>query len=137
MGARNLSAAAEPVEASCSDASLQGAYGFRLTGTNTALNRLYAIVGRIQISKPGELKVTATQSVQGKVMRVAMEGKYSVRPDCTGSAKFPMGDTSSINLDFVIVNRGQNLEFISADDGTVESGSGTRIAAVTGADPAK
>jgi len=114
-------------EKACSDGSLEGAYGFRLTGTNTALNRLFAIVGRISFDGAGALKVNATQSFQGKVMRVPLEGKYTVRADCSGTAKLAAPDGSAVSLDFVIVNGGRGIEFISADDGTVESGSATKL----------
>jgi hypothetical protein len=91
----------------CSDASLQGSFGFSSTGTLNALPPPsagpFGEIGRQTFDGQGNTDGAATLSANGNVHRVTWQGTYVVNPDCTGSMTLfisPLGST--VNLDFVI-----------------------------------
>jgi len=110
----------------CSDAILQGSFGFTSTGTLLALPPPlagpFAEIGRQTFDGRGNTDATATLSANGNIRRVTVQGTYMVNPDCTGSMTLyilPFGVTA--NLDFVIDDDGAELRAISTGAGAVES----------------
>ena len=110
----------------CSNASLQGSFGFTNTGTNIALPPPLAgpiaQIGRQTFDGRGNTDATATLSANGNIVRVTVQGTYLVNPDCTGSMTlyvFPFGAT--VLLDFVIDDDGAELRAIITDAGAIES----------------
>ena len=110
----------------CSEASLQGSFGFTSTGTLLALPPPsagpFAEIGRQTFDGNGNTDATATLSANGNIKRVTVQGTYEVNPDCTGSMRlvvFPFNST--VDLDFVIDDDGAELRAIITDAGTVES----------------
>src|SRR5882724_12056290 len=73
----------------CSNASLQGSFGFTNTGTNIALPPPLAgpiaQIGRQTFDGRGNTHGTTTLSANGNIVRVTAQGTYQVNPDCTGS----------------------------------------------------
>ena len=89
----------------CSNASLQGSYGFTSTGTLLALPPPlagpYAEIGRQTFDGQGNTDGTATASADGNINNLTFLGTYVVNPDCTGSMTLyvsPIGAT--VTLDF-------------------------------------
>ena len=110
----------------CSDASLQGSFGFTSTGTLLALPPPlagpFAEIGRQTFDGRGNTDATATLSANGNIFRVTVQGTYVVNPDCTGSMTLyvsPFGAT--VLLDFVIDDDGAELRAIITDAGAIES----------------
>ena len=110
----------------CSNASLQGGFGFTNTGTNLALPPPLAgpiaQIGRQAFDGRGNTDATATLSANGNIFRVTVQGTYVVNPDCTGSMTlyvFPFGAT--VVLDFVIDDDGAELRALITDEGAIES----------------
>jgi hypothetical protein len=110
----------------CSDATLQGSFGFTSTGTLLALgppfDGPFAEIGRQTFDGRGNTHATATLSANGNIFRVTVQGTYVVNPDCTGSMTLyvsPFGIT--VNADFVIDDDGVELRAIVTDAGSVES----------------
>ena len=111
----------------CSNASLQGSFGFTATGTLLALPPPFAgpfaEIGRQTFDGRGNTDATATLSANGNIVSgVTVKGTYVVNPDCTGSMTLfilPFGITSDV--DFVIDDDGEELRAISTDPGTVET----------------
>ena len=111
----------------CSDASLQGSFGFTSTGTLLALPPPlagpFAEIGRQTFDGRGNTDATATLSANGNIVKgVTVQGTYVVNPDCTGSMTFyvlPIGITA--NADFVIDDDGAELRAIITDAGIVET----------------
>ena len=95
---------AQAQDHSCSNATLDGSFGF--SGTGTVFNpsaSLFAQVGRQTFDGQGNTDGTATLTANGNLRRVTWQGTYVVNPDCTGSMTLfvsPLGAT--VNLDFVI-----------------------------------
>ena len=110
----------------CSEASLQGSFGFTSTGTLLALPPPsagpFAEIGRQTFDGNGNTDATATLSANGNIKRVTVQGTYEVNPDCTGSMRlvvFPFNST--VDLDFVIDDDGAELRAIVTGTGSVES----------------
>lgn len=112
----------------CSNATLQGRFGY--TSTGTLLEPLvpppfdgpFAEVGRQIFDGKGSTDATATLSSNGNINRVTASGTYVVNPDCTGSMTLnvsPFGIT--VDVDFVIDNDGREIRAIVTDSGAVES----------------
>ena len=112
----------------CSNASLQGSFGFTNTGTNIALPPPLAgpiaQIGRQTFDGRGNTHGIGTLSANGNVNHVTFSGTYAVSPDCTGSMTLvilPSGRT--ITLEFVIDDDGAELRAIltSTPSGNTES----------------
>ncbi len=110
----------------CSNASLQGSFGFTSTGTNIALPPPLAgpiaQIGRQTFDGRGNTRGTGTLSANGNIFSVTVQGTYLVNPDCTGSMTLyvsPFG--SSVNADFVIDDDRAELRAIVLDAGAIES----------------
>lgn len=110
----------------CSNASLQGSFGFTNTGTNIALPPPLAgpiaQIGRQTFDGRGNTHGIGTLSANGNIIRVTVQGTYVVNPDCTGSLTLdvsPFGST--VNVDFVIDDDGAELRALVTDPGAIES----------------
>jgi hypothetical protein len=113
----------------CSNASLQGGFGFTSTGTLLALPAPnagpFAEIGRQTFDGKGDnTEGTATLSANGNTNHVTFFGTYGVNPDCTGSMTLlvlPLGRT--ITLDFVIDDDGAELRALitGSPSGNTES----------------
>ena len=71
----------------CSNASLQGSFGFTSTGTLLALPAplagIFAEVGRQTFDGHGNTEGTATATPNGNLSHLTFQGTYVVNPDCT------------------------------------------------------
>jgi len=110
----------------CSNASLQGGFGFTTVGTLLALPAPFAgpfaEIGRQAFDGNGNTDGTATLSANGNIVRVTVQGTYVVNPDCTGSMTlFVLPFASTFSLDFVIDDDGAELRAIVTETGSVES----------------
>jgi len=121
-----LSRAQADEHGGCSNASLQGSFGFTNTGTNIALPPPLAgpiaQIGRTTFDGRGNTHATATLSANGNIFSVTVQGTYVVNPDCTGSMTLdiaPFGST--VNADFVIDDDGAEVRAIVTDAGAIES----------------
>jgi len=114
-------------QATCSNASLQGSFGFTSAGTLFALPAPFAgpfgEIGRQTFDGKGDTEGTATLSANGNIVKgVNWQGTYEVNPDCTGSMTIlilPFGATA--DLDFVIDDDGAELRAIVTGTGSVET----------------
>jgi hypothetical protein len=106
-----------PANAQCNQRSLNGAYGYSVSGTivaGTGMNAPpplftpgpFAAVGRIQFDGKGGVSTVRTLSESNVVVENDFgTGTYSVNKDCTGSFNItvgPVGNTVQLNLNFVL-----------------------------------
>jgi hypothetical protein len=110
----------------CSNATLQGGFGYTSTGTLLAsipglpppLAGPFAEVGRQTFDGKGNTDATATLSANGNIQRVTIAGTYTVNPDCTGTMTLNVSPLGLIShLDFVIDDDGAELRAIVTDSG--------------------
>jgi hypothetical protein len=114
----------------CSNASLQGSFGFTSTGTLLALPAPLAgpfgEIGRQSFDGEGNTDATATLVANGNLRRVTWVGTYVVNPDCTGSMTLLVSPlNATVNLDFVIDDNGAELRAIAT--GNVTGNTETRV----------
>lgn len=105
----------------CTVASLQGAYGFVLSGISLPLGPV-ASVGIFAADGAGGVSGHSTNSENGMITRDTFTGTYTMDSDCTGSFTFAEGDTS----DFVIVAAGTEINVIDTKPGNVETAVGKK-----------
>jgi hypothetical protein len=121
--------AAQPVHAgaTCSDATLNGDFGLSLAGHNIVSSVLFAFVGTLSADGSGSFTGTGLSSRSGHMSRLTFTGKYSVKPDCIGTASLSFRPGLVIVLEFVLVDDGREALVLVADTGTVEYGTIKRI----------
>jgi hypothetical protein len=112
----------------CSDATLEGSFGYSSTGTllpsyvPPPFAGPFAEVGRETFDGKGNTDATATLSANGNINKVTIEGTYKVNPDCTGSMTLKVSPLdATVHADFVIDEDGAELRVIGTDAGVVES----------------
>ena len=112
----------------CSDASLQGSFGYSSTGTlldsyvPPPFAGPFAEVGRQSFDGKGKTAGTATVSSNGNINRVTIEGNYSVHPDCTGEMTLNIpAFGATVHADFVIDRDGSEIRAIITESGVIES----------------
>jgi hypothetical protein len=121
--------ARELEDKACSNASLQGSFGYSSTGTlldsyvPPPFAGPFAEIGRQTFDGKGHTDATASLSANGNInQNVAIGGTYAVNPDCTGSMtlNIPSLD-ATVHADFVIDDCGAEIRVIGTDSGVVES----------------
>jgi hypothetical protein len=112
----------------CSNATLRGSFGYTASGTllpaavGAELAGPFGEIGRQTFDGNGNTTATATINANGNIVRVTIEGTYTVNPDCTGSMTrnvSPLGVTA--HDDLVIEDEGMELRTISTDPGEIET----------------
>jgi hypothetical protein len=71
-----------------------------------------------------------TASINGKISQRRFDGKYAVNGDCTGAAVLAFSDSEQVNIEFQIVEDGEEVRFIQTDAGTVVTGEAKQISAL-------
>lgn len=126
LGIVPIAQAAEHKE--CSNATLQGSFGYTATGTllpaaaPPPFAGPFGEVGRQTFDGKGNTDATATLSANGNIQKVTIQGTYIVNPDCTGSFTLnvsPLGITA--HADLVINDDGIEIRTIGTDPGVVET----------------
>jgi hypothetical protein len=122
------SAATDAAAATCSEATLQGTYqyadaGFTVSGEGQGPR---ATAGQQVFDGRGQTHGVFTLSTNGEITRfIHVTGKYTVNPDCAGSASFSKGATG----DLFIAPDGGQLVFVRTNPGSVRAGFGQRTMA--------
>ena len=95
----------------CSNATLNGAYGFYSSGTVLPTRTPRITVGREVYDGNGNLSNSFTVNDNGVVSHNASSGRYTVNPDCTGTIFTTLG-ALQLRLDFVIADEGNEINFL-------------------------
>ena len=107
----------------CTNQSLQGEFGFTITGNNAAVGP-FAIVGRFEADGQGNVVGVGTEAFFPVIGRQNFSATYTVNPECTGRAVLTFTDSGQVtHLDFILVDDGREVLLIVTDRGVVESGS--------------
>jgi hypothetical protein len=110
-----------PSSASCSNATLNGGYGFLITGANSSGPA--AIVGLLTANGKGALTGSETISVDGVITSsVALTGTYSVKSTCTGSATITPTGFPTAKYNITVVSSGKQIDMVDSDSGVTEYG---------------
>jgi hypothetical protein len=108
----------------CSNATLQGGFGYTSTGTLLAsyapppFAGPFAEVGRQTFDGKGNTGASATLSANGNIVNATIEGTYTVNPDCTGSMTLNVSPLDvTVHAYLVIGDDGAELRAIVSDSG--------------------
>ena len=82
----------------------------------------------IRFDGRGNESGSSTTSLNGFSFSDTFTGTYHVNPDCTASASNTFNSGGSDHVNFVLVERGDQIKFISADPGVVFAGTIDRMA---------
>ena len=131
LGCTSWATAADVAPVTCSNASIKGAYGFILTGSD-ASDKYEVTGGQIKASGTGTLTGTETVNDYGVVDNNAtLTGTYSLGSTCTGTATItPRGGTAS-NYDIVFDSVTKQIEMLETDSGVTRSGYAMQQGAAT------
>ena len=106
----------------CSNATLEGNYGFTITGVNSSLT-LAATVGQITADGKGGLSGVQTTSDDGVIAsNVTASGSYAIKSNCTGTASITPNGGSASNYAIIVDSAGKQIEMVEIDKGFTESG---------------
>ena len=113
---------AEEEAARCSVATLHGRYLFAFDGVQVRgrdRHVPFAAAGYEVYHGNGHVDAVASVSQNGRISRnVRLTGRYTVRPDCTGSSSYAHGE----HFDLFTTPDGSVFTFIQTDRGAVATG---------------
>jgi hypothetical protein len=123
-------------EAACAATTIGNSYGFHFDGFVGPPTRVplkisaflpEAAAGEISFTATSDLVGTLTGSESGNLGGVAFQltftGSYTVNaPNCTGSLTRILSNGFTVSDDFVIVDGGEEIEFVSTSTGIAEQG---------------
>ena len=124
-GSIPASADDKPEPPKCDNRILNGPYGFTLTGwripaPDTTMRSARAGVGLMVFDGRGILGGSETKSHDGIIIPLTFTGTYTVYSDCTGTAHIVTtepGQERDRNLNFVVVESGEQVMAIQSDQG--------------------
>ena len=123
----------------CSNVTLRGSFGFRMTGNIGLPSSLvpFADVGKQTFDGNGNTEVASIVSVNGVLFSSTLTGTYAVNQDCTGSftlsgSSVPLSGSGGVvnspptQHHFVIVGGGMEFYLIPENPGSVRIGVGKK-----------
>ncbi len=99
----------------CTNASLQGTYGWYGTATNVDNGRISADVAIQTFDGAGQFTGHDTLNSNGEIFHRTFTGSYTVNPDCTGTLVFTFAMGAEARAEFVIVAGGSEMFAIQTD----------------------
>ena len=120
-----------PFQTVCTNATLDGGYGFIVTGTRPSApgGPVETVVGVAMTHFDGNGNLTQTDNIHGSITGLAApnrqgSGSYTVNPDCTGTMKISNPGSPTLTLAIVVVNDGNEVRAAVVDP-TASVSSGT------------
>jgi len=115
----------------CTNATVQGSFGFETTGVFLAgapATRWVAFIGelKLRVNPSGEGVISgdmAGSEGDTTLTFAPVTGTYSVNSDCTGTATITPKGQSALNFSFVVVDCGKQMLAVETDADTVVSGA--------------
>jgi hypothetical protein len=121
------SAASNP---QCSNQTIAGTYGFRTSGQEKDSSgnwAPFASIGTYVRDDQGNIvSGEVTSNFGGTPGHSTLTGTYTVNPDCTGSQTTTLENGAMVSQTFVVVNGGQQLEFVLSGSAASIGGTQTR-----------
>jgi hypothetical protein len=96
----------------CSNAILEGGYGFRVGATLVPAGAPLAVLGQQNFDGRGNYTATVTINANGSIINATDFGTYTVNADCTGKVLSKAGGTT---FEFVLVDGGKESYFLQTD----------------------
>jgi hypothetical protein len=119
--------------ATCTNAGVEGSFGFETTGLFLAgapVTGPVAFIGELKFtvddSGAGVISGHLAGSEDGTILKFAAEpvtGAYTINPDCRGRATITPEGLPTMHFSFVVANGGEELLTIETDSDTAVSGT--------------
>jgi len=107
----------------CTIAGVKGTYGFQAAGLFENIGPV-AFTGQLKLDGAGHVAGNESGSVNGTIFSgLELTGTYTVKSNCTGSAKVTPQGLSAFNFNFVVIAGGVEMLAIETDANTNVSGS--------------
>ena len=100
---------------SCSNATIQGIWGFSYNGLVGGLTTSGA--GHTLADGSGNASGGDTLSVNGVILRRTYTGTYNINPDCTGTTTFNDSLGNVFHQDIVVMNSANSIAVVETDNG--------------------
>lgn len=125
----------EAPHAACSNATLNGDYGFSVNGTRPSGPNLpiETIVGTAMTHFNGDGTLTQTDNIHGSLSGFAQPdrsgtGTYNLKPDCTGTMTLSSPGSPTLTLAIVVVDNGDEVRTAVVDPlPVIVSSNGRRV----------
>lgn len=105
-----------PFQTACTNATLEGDYGFTVTGTRPSApsGPVETVVGVAMTHFDGNGNFTQTDNIHGSITGLAAPnrqgtGSYTINPDCTGTMKLNNPGSPTLTLAIVVVDDGNEV----------------------------
>jgi hypothetical protein len=122
--------AANPADASCTNASFSGIYGILANGSNSS-GALAAGVYQLDSDGSGGLTGTGTQSANGTIQTLTLTGTYAIAANCTGTVTITDQTSAVSHYNIMLDNTNAGFELIRTDPGFTLSGEAYALGAAT------
>src|SRR5258708_28373617 len=107
----------------CTTETIGGEYGFRTAGVSVRPDGTtveFASFGRMVRDGHGNVvSGMVTSNTGGTITRVTLTGTYTVNSDCTGTGTSNLSTGAGVHYEFVIVDKGQRMEFILVEPNSI------------------
>jgi hypothetical protein len=113
-----------PAAAVCSNATLQGAWGY-YHGRPLGVSDANKVVGQFTADGQGNLSGSWTLSSTGTISTGTFTGSYTIAANCTGTLTFSTEDQSPANFNIVLDAGNRGFQMIQSDNGYAQSGFGS------------
>jgi hypothetical protein len=111
-----------PFQTVCTNATLEGDYGFIVTGTRPSApgGPVETVVGVAMTHFDGNGNLTQTDNIHGSITGLAAPnrqgtGSYTINPDCTGAMKLSNPGSPTLTLAIVVVDDGNEVRAAVVD----------------------
>ena len=130
---RTANGSMQATQGVCSNASLQGSYGFRVEGTNISNSALpygpFAALGKNTYDGQGGMQGEIVVSANGTIFSVLYKGAYTLNADCTGQKSVNLQGALTgltVTFDFLVDSNLHEIRMIMTQagptGGTLSSG---------------
>jgi len=124
-------AASGSASATCSNATLNGAYGLISSGLIQNDEENAVAVYRFTADGNGNVSGSGTSSGNGTIITGPFTATYTIAGNCTGTMVVTNQFADVSNFNFVFDTKNSQLEFIESDSGTNVSGEAVAIGTAT------
>lgn len=136
LASGRLMAQNSPFQAVCTNATLQGDYGFMVSGMKPSAlgGPIEMMIGTAMTHFDGNGNLTQTDNIHGSISGFPTPdrpgtGMYSINADCTGTMTINAPGSPALTVRIVVVNNGNEVRAAVVDPATVMvTSNGRRVA---------
>jgi hypothetical protein len=125
-----LASRLKPQAKACTLGKISGEYGYTFSGAlfqpgGAKLD--VAAAGMFALEEDGTMTGADSISLNGQVIPRTYQGRFTINPDCTGTATLTDTLGQTVNLRAVFVDNRSEIRFVQTDPGTVIVGTAKKL----------